>query len=193
MKSRHIPRLGAGLAAVAVLAVAAAPASAQQLKGLFRISAGSYFRMEEPTGAKSKFFANPYSNDANKTYTLITAGSDGGLRAGVLQPAPTPAFDAKGDSLANLIIAPTDFTGINFGLATVGTAPSITASAGHLSGQVNGFTAEWNKLSFKQGGKVTGTYNAQTHAYVLTWSSLISGGPFNGFTGIWHLKGTFAS
>jgi hypothetical protein len=58
---------------------------------------------------------------------------------------------------------------------------------------VDGFTAEWNKLSFKQGGQVTGTYNAQTHAYVLTWSSLISGGPFNGFTGVWHLKGTFAS
>jgi len=60
MNSRFATRLGAGLAAFAVAAIAAAPAGAQQLKGLFRISAGSYFRMEEPAGAKAKFFANPY-------------------------------------------------------------------------------------------------------------------------------------
>ena len=89
------------------------------------------------------------------------------------------------------ILAPANFTGIKFGLVTVGTAPSITASGGRLSGQLTGFTAQWNKLSFKQGATVTGTYNAQTHAYVLTWSSRISGGPFNGFTGIWHLQGTY--
>jgi hypothetical protein len=194
MTSRSLPRLGAGLAAVVVAAVAAAPASAASLKGLFRISAGSYFRMEEPAGAKVKYFSNPYSTDSNKTYTLITAGVDGGLRTGTLQPPPTPAFDAKGDSLANLIVAPADFTGIKFGLATTGTAPSISAASGHLSGQISGFTAEWNKLSFKQGSShVAGTYNSVTHAYVLTWSSRISGGPFNGFTGVWHLQGTFAS
>ena len=133
MNSRFATRLGAGLAAFAVAAIAAAPAGAQQLKGLFRISAGSYFRMEEPAGAKAKFFANPYSTDANKTYTLVTGGTDGGLRTGVLQSAPTPAFDAKGDSLAKGIIAPANFTGIKFGLVTVGTAPSITASGGRLS------------------------------------------------------------
>ncbi len=194
MIRRSIPRLGAVLVAVAVLAIAAAPAGAAQLKGVFRISAGSYFRMEEPTGAKVKYFSNPYSTDANKTYTLVTAGTSGGLRAGALQPAPSPAFDAKGDSLAALIIAPTNFTGIKFGLVTVGTAPSISASAGHLSGQLSGFTAEWNKLTFKQGSsRVGGTYNATTHAYVLTWSSQISGGPFNGFTGVWHLQGTFVA
>jgi hypothetical protein len=26
---------------------------------------------------------------------------------------------------------------------------------------------------------------------VLTWKSLIVGGQFNGFTGYWHLEGTF--
>ena len=39
------------------------------------------------------------------------------------------------------------------------------------------------------GNRVTGTYNAKTHAFVMTWTSLISGGPFNGFTGYWHLTG----
>ena len=84
--------------------------------------------------------------------------------------------------------------GIEFGLVTVGTAPSISVSGGRLSGQVRGFTAEWNKLSFPQGSSnVSGTYNAKTHAYVLTWTSKISGGPFNGFTGSWHLQGKFVA
>jgi hypothetical protein len=194
MSSRSIPRFGAGLAAVAVLAIAAAPAGAGQLKGVFRISAGSYFRMIYPAGHTPKYFANPYSTDTDKTFTLVTAGTDGGLRTGALQPAPTPAFDAKGDSLAGRIIRPANFTGIKFGLVTVGTAPSIAVSGGRLSGQVSGFTAQWNKLSFPQGSShVSGTYNAKTHAYVLTWTSKISGGPFNGFTGSWHLQGKFVA
>ena len=194
MTSRSIRRLGAGLAAVAALALAAAPAGAGQLKGVFRVSAGSYFRMIYPAGAKSTYFANPYSSDADKTYTLVSAGTDGGLRTAALQPPPSPAFDAKGNSLAGRIIRPTNFTGISFGLVTVGTAPSISVSAGRLSGQLTGFTAEWNKLSFKQGSSnVSGTYNAKTHAYALTWKSVISGGPFNGFTGSWHLQGKFVS
>jgi hypothetical protein len=39
MSSRSITRLGAGLAAVAALAVTAAPAGAGQLKGVFHIAA----------------------------------------------------------------------------------------------------------------------------------------------------------
>ena len=196
MNNRSLPRIALGLAALVALAVAAAPASAGQLKGTFRISAGSYFRMIYPAAAKSKskYFANPYSTDTDKTYTLVTGGTDGGLRTGVLQAPPAPAFDAKGNSLAAAIIHPTSFTGINFGLATLGTAPSISVKAGRLSGQLIGFTAEWNKLSFKQGSSsISGTYNAKTHAYVLTWTSTISGGPFNGFTGYWHLQGKFVS
>jgi hypothetical protein len=194
MNNRSLTRAGAGLAAVAALAVVAAPASAGQLTGTFRISAGSYFRIIYPAAAKSKskYFANPYSTDADKTYTLVQGGTDGGLRTGVLQPAPSPAFDAKGNSLAGRIIRPTNFTGIKFGLVTIGSAPKISVSAGRLSGQVAGFTAEWNKLTFLQGAsKISGSYNATTHTFVLTWSSVISGGPFNGFTGYWHLQGTF--
>jgi hypothetical protein len=106
-------------------------------------------------------FKNPYSKDANKTYTLIMGGTDGGLLTGVLQPAPTPAFDHHGNSLAGRIIQPTDFAGINFGLATKGITPEISVSGARLSGQVKGFTAEWNNLSFSQGGQVTGSYNAK--------------------------------
>ena len=36
---------------------------------------------------------------------------------------------------------------------------------------------------------VTGTYNSKTHAFLLTRASAVVGGPFNGFTGYWHLQG----
>jgi hypothetical protein len=188
MKARPAVRLGVTIAALALPCLAATSASAATLRGVFQIGEGSYFRMGEPNGS---FFANPYSADSHKTYTLITGGSAGGLRTGVVQKAPSPAFDAKGDSLAAAIIKPTNFVGIRFGLATT-SAPAISVSGGRLSGQINGLVAEWNKQVFKQGNKVTGTYNAKTRRYVLTWSALIKGGPFNGFTGHWWLQGTFS-
>ena len=43
------------------------------------------------------------------------------------------------------------------------------------------------------GISATGTFNAKTGKYELQWTSLIVGGPFNGFTGLWHLAGTFHS
>ncbi len=41
------------------------------------------------------------------------------------------------------------------------------------------------------GSGATGTFDAKTGAFVLQWTSLIVGGPFNGFTGLWHLQGSF--
>jgi hypothetical protein len=36
---------------------------------------------------------------------------------------------------------------------------------------------------------VTATYDAETGAFVLEWSRQIVGGPFNDFTGVWHMEG----
>ncbi|MGW4243237.1 hypothetical protein [Nocardia sp. NPDC004722] len=47
------------------------------------------------------------------------------------------------------------------------------------------------KADAAQGPSATGTYDPKTHAVTLQWTSLIVGGPFNGFTGVWHLEGTF--
>lgn len=41
------------------------------------------------------------------------------------------------------------------------------------------------------GAGAAGTFDAKTGAFVLEWTSLIVGGPFNGFTGLWHLQGVF--
>jgi hypothetical protein len=175
---------------------------------------GSYFRMIYPGGtvAGGKFFDNPDSKDPDKSYTPVSPGTAGGLVTGKYQAAPSPAFDSTGNSLAGAIIAPQTFTAIDFGLATdpkdpsTGVTvppPSIQVKGGKLSGQVRAFTAAWNNLYFNQGSPkpdgskpgltatVSGTYNPKTHAFVLTWSSQVVGGPFNGFTGYWHLQGVF--
>jgi len=41
------------------------------------------------------------------------------------------------------------------------------------------------------GPAATGAYNPADHHYTLQWTSPIVGGPFNGFTGVWHLEGQF--
>ncbi|MCM6777841.1 hypothetical protein NDR87_30575 [Nocardia sp. CDC159] len=47
------------------------------------------------------------------------------------------------------------------------------------------------KSDAPQGPAATGSYDPQTRRFTLQWTSLIVGGPFNGFTGVWHLEGVF--
>jgi hypothetical protein len=178
------------------------------------VASGTYFRMIDPNGtiANGAFFSNPDSLCGDKTYTLALPGSQGGLVTGTYQPDPTPAFNAQGGSLANDIVQPQGFTAINFSIATNKVdpqtgksvpAPSIVNNGGKLSGQIQAWSAAWNKLYFNQGSPkpdgsdpgltapLTGTYDSATNAFVLTWTSQVVGGPFNGFTGYWHLAGTF--
>jgi len=160
---------------------------------------------------KGPFFPNPSSKAT--TYTLLNPGTDGGLRTGGFQPAPTPAFNATGDALANRIIAPQRFAFIQYSAQTSPTdpqtgatvpAPSISVSPdGKLSGQLQAFAAQWNKQNFNVGSPkpdgslpgltspVSGTYDATTHAYTLEWTSQIVGGAFNNFSAFWHFEGTF--
>ncbi|MBV9042055.1 MAG: hypothetical protein JOZ68_13700, partial [Acidimicrobiia bacterium] len=178
-------------------------------------AAGTYFRMVQPSGtvASGPFVSNGDSTCADKTYTLLSPGVDGGVVTGAYQPAPSPAFDGQGNSLANRITVPATFFGVRFGLSTdphdlqTGAAvPPLAVqadSAGKLSGDLRAWEATWNKQDFNQGSpkpdgtmpKLTtpahGTYDASTGAFVLEWTSTIVGGPFNEFTGSWHLAGTF--
>ena len=197
--------------------------SGGELVGTFEISpgsctatgaTGSYFRMIEPGGtvAAGKYFTNPDSACADKSFSTMSPGTSGGLVTGAYQPNPTPAFDSNGNALASQIAAPADFTAIKFTLSTNRIdpqskksvpAPVIRNDNGRLSGQVTAWSAAWNNQYFNQGSPkpdgsspglttpVTGTYDASTGAYVLTWASQIQGGPFNGFSGYWHLTGHF--
>jgi hypothetical protein len=164
--------------------------------------------------SSGEFFDNPDSTCPNKAYTLAVPGLQGGLVTGKYQPSPTPAFNAQGGALADSIVQPQSFTAIDFSIATnskdpqtglSAPPPAISVSNGKLSGQIEAWSAAWNKLYFNQGSPkpggaepgltapVTGTYNAKTHAFVLNWTSQVVGGPFNGFTGDWHLTGTFVA
>lgn len=203
------------LAALVAVPVAGGPAVAapapqakasRALNGTFLIENGSYFRMKYPTG--NRYFRNPDSSARDKTYTSLRGGSAGGLISGAYQGQPRRGFDSRGNSRASSIIRPVKFAGIKFGLGTF-TAdpqsrrsvprPSFRLSGTTISGQTTAVTAAWNKQYFNQGapkpgagGTVRlGAYNPKNRRYVLTWSSRIRGGPFNGFTGIWRLIGTF--
>ena len=213
------------LVLVGFFAVApAARAAGTNLVGTFALTpgtcpsggaSGTYFRMVQPSGtvANGPFVSNGDSTCGDKTYTLLAPGSDGGAVSGGYQPAPSPAFDGQGNSLASRIVVPAVFFGVRFGLSTDPkdrqTGASVTPlavqadSAGKLSGDLRAWEATWNKQDFNQGSpkpdgstpKLTtpahGTYDATTGAFVLEWTSTIVGGPFNEFTGSWHLTGTF--
>jgi hypothetical protein len=176
---------------------------------------GTYFRMIDPGGTieHGKFFGNPDSKCPDKSFTVQSPGIDGGLVTGTYQPSTGAAFDARGNSRADRITEPGSFTAISFGISTNEIdpqtkkkvpAPQISVTSdGKLSGQITAWSAAWNNLYFNQGSPkpdgsrpgltapVSGSYDAATRAFVLTWASQVVGGPFNGFTGYWHLQGTF--
>jgi hypothetical protein len=204
--------VAAGAAAAGAAAAGAVPVAAgagsTNLVGTFKIArgsyakgkaGGSYLRMIVPAGGG--YFQNPDSRAPDKSYTLIDPGRDGGLATGRYQPSPTPAFDAKGNARVDKIMRPQSFDAINFSVASLpknpqtghsDPPPAIRLTGRALSGQVLAMTAEWNGQYFAQGSSaITGRYNPATHAFLLTWTSRIVGGPFNGFSGYWHLKGTF--
>ena len=177
---------------------------------------GSTFRMVQSGGtvADGPFVPNADSTASDQTYTLLVPGTDGGLITGAFQPGPDPAFDADGNALADAIIEPTPFFGVGFSISTSDTDPesgdgvdevTITNDAGTLTGQTTAITAAYGDQQFNQGApkpdgslpgettEVTGTYDEATGAYTLDWASEIVGGSFDGFTGVWHLEGTFTA
>src|SRR3954451_11240689 len=113
--------------------VQAAAASGQALGGTFKLSAGvcgatvggSSFRMIQPGGTAGggPFVQNTDSSCADKTYTPLSPGSDGGLVTGGYQPQPDPPFDGTGGGKAGRITAPAKFYGVNFAAATNPTDP----------------------------------------------------------------------
>ncbi len=209
----------AGLAGLLLFPVAASAGPGVKLKGVFGIAAGqctasagvtsgSYFRMIEP-GTPTTYLANSSSPCGDQTYTPLAPGTSGGLSTTGFQPNPSPEFDSSGNGLANLITQPAGFFGVNFAESTNATDPQTGLTAkkpkiidtnGVLSGKLSSWSVGWNNTNFNQGAPSlsggtytgpTGTYKAKSGKYTLTWTSEISGGPFNDFTGEWYLTGKF--
>jgi hypothetical protein len=179
------------------------------------VTGGSSFRMIQKGGtAKSgPFVPNADSPCGDDTYTPLSAGRDGGLSTGRYQPNPKPAFDGTGNGLAAAIHKPQSFYHVNFACSTNATDPQSGKAApkprigydptGKLTGEVTAFSCAWNGQYFNQGAPKPGggtpgltstprgMYSLADHSYKLNWRSAIVGGPFDGFTGVWHLEGTF--
>jgi hypothetical protein len=176
---------------------------------------GSYTRMIQPNG---KLGAGPFVDNADSkcpdgTFTLLSPGTDGGLITGEYQSLPKQAFDKKGNSLAASIMKPLSFYAVHYSAATNEKDPQTGETvdppklwvdqAGHLAGSIEGWAVSWNRQHFNQGGpkpggetpglttEPTGTYDSKTGRFTLEWASLVQGGPFDGFTGFWHLEGVF--
>lgn len=175
---------------------------------------GSRFRMLQPGATKDgPWVQNADSPCSDDSYTPLRPGASGGLATGRFQPHPSPAFDGTGGGRASQITAPQPFFGVRFAAATsskdpqTGTAvpaPRVFVdAAGRLTGDLRAFGAAWNGQHFNQGAPKpdgsrpgltsdpTGRYDVRSGEYTLEWFSRIVGGPFNNFTGVWHLTGTF--
>lgn len=176
------------------------------------VTAGSYFRMLTPDG--ESYVDNSSSPCDEGTWTPLSPGTDGGFSTEGYQPHPDPPFSggSTGDAQASRIMQPQAFHGTDFSVATEEVdaqtgdgvpVPSVVDDGGTLSGDLSAWNAAWNGQFFNQGAPKpsgetpgqtelpSGTYDAASGAYTLEWKSLIEGGPFGGFTGVWHLEGTF--
>lgn len=172
---------------------------------------GSWFRMVQPGGSPERgpYVDNGDSPCSDKTVTPLTPGTDGGLRVGAYQPQPNPPFGAGGASLSTAVIKPATFFAVPFGLSSNPTdpqtgrkvpAPTITIAGNTVRADLSALSVSWNGQHFNQGapkpgtnGDATGTFDSSSNHYTLAWTSAINGGPFNGFTGVWHLEGNFRS
>ncbi|KXO90492.1 hypothetical protein [Tsukamurella pseudospumae] len=187
------------VAAVAVTAAAAAgvvaapAANADTLTGTFSIDSGSYFRMILPSGtASGPFLANGNSTSSDKTITPLS----GSLTSGSYQGQVTSPRTFFGSDF----VTSTKATDPQTSSATA--VPTITRNGSSLSGDLSAFGVAWNGQVFNQGApkpggglpgktsRITGSINGSS--YTLTWTSQIVGGPFNNFTGLWHLTGTYS-
>jgi hypothetical protein len=194
------------------------PVGGTPLVGTFKLTAGSTPSGAAPTGSFFEMLLPGggglpnVGEGGDSDFTPFTPGTDGGLETYAYQGPPSPAFSGSGAALADKIIQPVPFYGVNFSIETSATdaqtgthdpLPVIDDLNGKLNGQITAWDAQWNGNSFNQGTpkpdgtlpglttKVTGTYDATTQKFTLQWESLIVGGPFNGFTGAWFLAGTF--
>lgn len=171
------------------------------------VPAGSWLQM---LGHGAAVVKNSFGGCANADYTPLAPGTKGGLETGAYEPNPTPAFSGS-NALADEITKPVSFFGSAFALSTQAIdpqtgklvpKPSITSTDGTLSGNLEAIDVAYNGAYFNQGSpKPGGTYPGTTKpvsgtiscngSYTLEWQSLIVGGAFNNYTGVWHLTGTF--
>ena len=134
----------------------------------------------------TKFFGVKFSISTNETDLQTKT-----------KVAPPTIFDKDGKLTGDLSAWAASWNNQNF---NQGAPKPVLSTQAQAPGQEQAQRA-WDWVSQKwleaapkstvRGGGATGTYDADTGAFVLEWTSHIDGGPFNGFTGLWHLEGKF--
>jgi hypothetical protein len=140
------------------------------------------------------------------TSLVITGGT---FAMGVFTPSPNPITNTSGANLIAGTIAPgfdttTAQTGpagsspiawdFNGGGTWVNSFTTAVSSGDDTGGVLSGnifITDNWNTTNFAQGGAFTGTGDGSN--FSIGWTSLISGGPFDGQTGTYNVTGTYAT
>ncbi|QKT06515.1 hypothetical protein HUN08_04410 [Gordonia sp. X0973] len=135
--------------------------------------------------APTKFFAVRFGVSTNQ--------SDPQTRTAV---APPKVSAHNGKLTADLSAWAVSWNGQEFNQG----APKPVSSTGAVAPGQQAAGRAWDWVANKwldvppqakvTGTGATGTIDGNRH-FVLTWTSHIDGGPFNGFTGIWHLEGVF--
>jgi len=136
--------------------------------------------------APTKFFGVKFSISTNETDLQTKT-----------KVAPPTVLDNNGKLTADLSSWAASWNNQNF---NQGAPKPVSSTQAQAPGQQQAERA-WDWVSQKwleaapkssvSGGGATGTYDAKTGVFVLEWTSHIDGGPFSGFTGLWHLEGTF--
>jgi hypothetical protein len=125
------------------------------------------------------FFMNPVTPSP----IAISPGTPGQLIDGSFQASPG-------------IFADFPFSGLPVSTFTAADCPSGCDGGGHSAPTINlagtsdlsSFYALWNGTYFNQGNSSVPAANNGDGTYTLSWSSVIVGGPFNGFTGEWTMR-----
>jgi hypothetical protein len=134
----------------------------------------------------TKFFGVKFSISTNETDLQTKT-----------KVAPPTVLDNHGKLTANLASWAASWNRQNF---NQGAPKPVSGTGAQAPGQQQAEKVfDWVTRKYLEGAPkatvtgdgATGTYNASTGAFVLQWTSHIEGGPFNGFTGIWHLEGVF--
>jgi hypothetical protein len=217
--------LGLGLAATGCSGGHGASSDPTHLNGLFRIAPGVCTSATGlPTGsylvvisaATSHTVKNPQGGCGNAAYTLLRPGTDGGLITGEFQDVKGATFDARGNSVADRIVAPTRFGKTRFGFATNARDEQDAATGGvafpRPAAIVTGtaLRVDLRSLVVSYGGNpgtscassfgvgcwelgsenATGTYDAATGGFTLQWFTGESFTPKGDSIEV-HLAGTF--
>lgn len=129
------------------------------------------------------------------SFRCLTGGSTTPMIMGTYQSASLTAFQFFGGAVNTFTAASAAGAAPN----PTG-APSGTVDGGVMTVDLGGWYAEWNGTNFSQGTKpggdngssvaATGTYDANTGAFDISWNSYITTAPFADKMGYWHLTGT---